>query len=182
MTDGASFRGLVGDTIVIAHTDGRPARRIPAAAGLSATSSDDRWTMAEEAGSGESQIVARTLDGSDRRVVIAGEGRFAMAAWAAGGHEFVIADSRRIRASGIGGQAKQGFWAVSYDAASRDHPFGDPRYIFSANVADFPGRNYAVATGGNRFVFKQHLDAPSPREVRIVTEWHQRLAPEARPR
>ena len=61
-----------------------------------------------------------------------------------------------------------------------DSPFGEPRRLFSAAVSDFPGRNYAVGQGRNRFVFKQRSPEPPLREVRLFGNWHARLAAVAR--
>jgi hypothetical protein len=125
--------------------------------------------------------VARALDGSGRRIVIAGEGRYAMVGWAAGGHEFIVADAQRMRERGNEGAIRQGFWAISYNPTNSNEPFGEPRLLFSAITADFPGRNYASGMGGNRFVFKQHAVTQPPREVRVIGDWHQRLQAGARP-
>jgi hypothetical protein len=97
-----------------------------------------------------------------------------------GGHEFIMADAQPVRSSGALGQTVQGFYSVSYDPAKPD-PFGPPRPLFRAVVADFPGRNYAVGMAGNRFVFKQHIATPPPREIRVMRNWHQRLVQGARP-
>jgi hypothetical protein len=173
MADGASYRGWLGDTLVIEHTNGSPPARVVGKPGLGATSPDDRWYVSEEPQANESAIVARSLDGSGRRIVIAGGGRFAMVAWAAGGHEFVVADAQRMR-TGVNVREVQGFHAVSYDPSKPD-PFGAPRLLFAAAAADFPGRNYTVGMGGNRFVFKQFVATSLPREVRVMTQWHAAL-------
>ena len=174
MADGVSYRGWLGDTIVVVHTDGSSALRVVASVAAGATSPDDRWFVSEEPQGTSSAIVARSLDGKGRRLVIAGERRYAMVAWAAGGHDFIVADAQRVRTSVNAGETVQGFWAVSYDPAKPD-PFGAPRPLFRATVADFPGRNYTVAMGGNRFVFKQHVATSPPREIRIITGWHAAL-------
>lgn len=137
--------------------------------------------MSEEAGATESAIVARSLDGSGRRLVIAGGSRYSMVGWATGGNEFVMADAGRKRTGSERGRVVQGFYAVRYDPSKPDQPFGEPRRLFSAEVADFPGRNYAVGMGGSRFVFTQRLAMTPLREVRLLSSWHQRLEPGARP-
>jgi serine/threonine-protein kinase len=176
LADGKGYRGWRGDTIVIVHADGSSPMRIVAKQALAATSADGRWSVAEEPQTTETAVVARSLDGGGRRIVLAGGGRFAMAVWAAGGHEFIVADAQRVRDRTNTDQTVQGFWAVSYDPSKPDHPFGEPHQLFRAVVADFPGRNYAVGMDGNRFVFKEHLITPPPREVRIITGWHAALA------
>jgi hypothetical protein len=176
LADSASYRGWIGDTMVVVHTDGRPGQRLVSQANASASvSADDRWLVSEESQGTESAIVGRALDGTGRRIVIAGEGRYSMAAWAAGGREFIVADAQRMRSRADQGRIVQGFHAISYDPSKPDQPFGEPRQLFAAPVADFPGRDYAVAMGGNRFVFKQHVATSPPREVRIIARWHAAL-------
>ena len=175
MADPAAYRAWIGDTLVIEYVDGRPARRIVGQFTVAASSPDDRWILSEETQNGTSSLVARALDGSGRRLVIAGGGRFGMAAWAAGGHEFIVADEERVRAGPDLGKQGQGFYAVSYDPANRERPFGGPRLLFVAVCEDFPGQNYGVGMGGDRFVFKQHLEAPPLREVRVIGDWPRRL-------
>jgi len=70
----------------------------------------------------------------------------------------------------------QGFWAIAYDPSRPDNPFAEPSPLFRAVVADFPGRNYSVGMGGNRFVFKQRITVSLPGEVRVITGWHAALA------
>ena len=148
---------------------------------LSAGTPDNHWLVGEEVGREESSIVALALDGSGRRIEIAGGGRFAMVAWAGGGHEMILCSSHLMRAAIGSPRPIQSFWTVSYDPANAEHPFGEPRHLFDSDVADFPGRNYAVASAGNLFLFKQQLQVPSPREVRVITDCHRRLASGARP-
>jgi serine/threonine-protein kinase len=174
MADSMSYRGWVGDTLVIAHTNASPSLRVVAQTSGGGVSSDDRWYVSEEPQPGTSAIVARSLDGTGRRIVLAGEGKFAMVAWAAGGHEFIMADAQRMRVGADAGQTVQGFYSVNYDPAKADL-FGAPHQLFRAMVADFPGRNYAVGMAGNRFVFKQHIATPPPREIRVMLDWHRRL-------
>jgi hypothetical protein len=77
-------------------------------------------------------------------------------------------------------ETQQTFYSVSYDSASAS-PFGSPQKLFTATVADFPGRNYSVGMDGNRFVFKHHVASPPLREVRVMTSWGSRLASGGRP-
>ena len=181
MSDGTSYRGFVGDTIVIVHAAGRPPQRIVVGFSTSAVTPDDRWLVAEDVRMEASSMVALALDGSGRRIEIAGGGRFAMAAWAAGGHELIVCGTHKVRSAMGSPRPIQSFWSVSYDPANSEHPFGEPRQLFDADAADFPGRDYAVAMAGNRFLFKQPLQVPPPREVRVVAQWHQRLLAGARP-
>ncbi len=175
MADTTSYRAWLDSEMVIVHTDRRPVERVLGQIPVGGGTPDDRWLMSEEADATASAIVARSLDGRGRRLVIAGDSRFSMVGWAAGGHEFILADAIRWRARAGPGKVLQGFYAVRYDPSNPDHPFGEPRLLFIAEVADFPGRNYAVGMGGNRFVFKQRLAAPPLREVRLLSNWHQRL-------
>jgi Tol biopolymer transport system component len=172
-SDSSSYWGWIGDTLVIVRTDGSPPHKIPSHTGVGAASSDDRWFLSEEFQPGATAIVARSLDGTGRRIVIASGGQFSMVGWVPGGHEFIMADAQTMRVRDAG-QTVQGFFAANYDASSSD-PIGAPRLLFRANVADFPGRNYGVGMGGNRFVFKQQVASPPPREIRMMSNWHQRL-------
>jgi hypothetical protein len=114
--------------------------------------------------------MAYALDGSQRRVTIA-PSDYSMAARA--GSEIIVAQVR-LGVEGAAGGTGQTFYAVSYDPTKPD-PFGSPTRLFSAPVADFPGRNYAVGMAGNRFVLKQHVATAPLREIRVVTAWHDRL-------
>ena len=171
--DSATYTGWSGDTLIVMHTDGRPEQRIAARTVLNALSADNRWSVAEEGPANESAIVARALDGSGRRFVIATGGRFGMAT-PSGGREIIVGDAERAR-SGAAARNVQGFYAISYDPANPDQPFGEPRLLFAAPVADFPGRNFTVGMSGNRFVFKQHVSAAPLREIRVMGDWHARL-------
>ncbi len=175
MNDGTSYRGLFRDTLTIVHGAGRPPQRIDATHLLTAVTPDDRWLVSEEVGNEQTSMVALAIDGSGRRIEIAGGGRFVMATWASGGHDVIMESAELARTSSGPPRFVQSFWAVRYDPANADHPFGDPQHLFDADAADFPGRSYAAAMGGNRFLFKQQLQSPPPREVRIVTSWHRRL-------
>jgi serine/threonine-protein kinase len=189
MADTASYRAWLDNRGVIIHTDGRPMEQHFGHNTLDGNTPDDRWLVSEEVGASETAIVARSLDGRGRRLVIAGGSRFSQTAWATGGEEFIVVDvgnesvktaEDRDRSDPSRGRVVQGFYAVRYDPANPDSPFGEPRWLFSAPVADFPGRNYAVGLGGNRFVFKQRSAEPPLREVRLVGNWHARLAVVAR--
>ncbi len=181
MADTTSYRAWLDNGMVIVHTDRRPMERVLNQIPVGGNTPDDRWLMSEEVDATESAIVARSLDGSGRRLVIAGDSRFSMVGWATGGNEFIMADVNRWRNDTGPGKLMQGFWAVRYNPSTPDRPFGEPRLLFTAEVADFPGRNYAVGMAGNRFVFKQRLAAPPLREVRLLGNWHQRLESGARP-
>jgi hypothetical protein len=181
MTDSASYRGFVNGALTIEHLDGRSPLQLSARGGVGATTSDDRWYVSEETQGSTSAIIARALDGSGRRIVLAGEGRYSMAGWAAGGREFIVADNQRVGGRGKEETIAQRFWAIGYDASKPNAPFGEPHQLFSAVAADFPGRNYAAGMGGNRFVFKQHLFTPPPREMRVMGDWHRRLQADTRP-
>jgi len=189
MADTASYRAWLDNKVVIVHTDGRPMEQLTGQNQVGGNSPDDRWLVSEEIGASETAIVARSLDGRGRRLVIAGGSRFSQAAWGAGGEEFIVVDvgnefvktaEDRDRSDPSRGRVVQGFYAVRYDPARPDSPFGEPRRLFSAAVSDFPGRNYAVGQGGNRFVFKQRSVEPPLREVRLFGNWHARLAAVAR--
>ncbi len=185
LADTASYRAWLDDKLVILHTDGRPMEPFIGQNTLGGYTPDEQWRVSEEVGASETAIVARSLDGRGRRLVIAGGSRFSQAAWATGGEEFIVVDVRnafvktagdRDRSDLARGRVVQGFYAVRYDPANADSPFGEPQWLFSAAVADFPGRNYAVALGGNRFVFKQRSTEPPLREVRLLGNWDTRIA------
>ena len=136
---------------------------------------DGRWIVAQDTrGDAGGAIVAYALDGSQRRVVIA-PAEYSMATRAGGASEIIVGQVR-LGAEGGAGGTDQTFYSISYDP-SKPEPFGSPTRLFSAAVADFPGRNYAVGMGGNRFVFKQHVATAPLREIRVLTAWHDRLTP-----
>ncbi len=181
LADGTSYRGFIRDTIVIVNEAGGPAQRLATGVPLSAATPDNRWLIGEDTHHEPSSIVALALDASGRRIEIAGGGRFSMVAWASGGHELITCSSHLVRAAIGAPHPIQSFWAVSYDASNTGTPFGEPRHLFDVDAADFPGRNYAVAAAGNLFLFKQQLQVPPLREVRIVSNWHQRLTAGVQP-
>src|SRR5207237_2452314 len=89
-----------------------------------------------------------------------------------GTNELIMADGTRAALSDISNDpGMQAFWSLPYTPSSTE-PFGTPKRLFAAPVADFPGRNYAVDAAARHFVFKQHLAAPSPREIRLIQRWH----------
>jgi hypothetical protein len=181
MSDSSSFAGWRSDTMVVVHTDGRAEQRTQSNSGLNAISFDDRWTVEEEGTGVSSVMVARALDGTGRRVVIATGGRFSQAGSAPGVREFIILDLQKMPSVSQPGRTVQRFFSVSYDPTNQAQPFGEPRLLFSAEVADFVGRNYSVGMGGNRFVFKQHISSAPLREVRVIGDWHRRVQSDAKP-
>jgi hypothetical protein len=177
LLDSERYLSYAHDTAVVARFDGKgQSIRVAApGAGSPAVSPDGRWLVNEEQAGSESGMVAHALDGSQRRVVIGSSSRFSMPYWEVGSTELILAAQK----ANDGGQADAGmtqqeFWAVSY-TPSAAQPFGEPRFLFRANVADFPGRSYSVGGGGSVFVFKQHIAARPLREVRLLVNWHQRL-------
>ncbi len=181
MSDSSSYTGTRADTLVVVHTDGRPEQRIVTNALLNAISPDDRWTVEEEGTGTTSAIVARALDGTGRRVVIATGGRFSQVGPVPGAREIIVVDEQKAPSVADPGRTLQGFYTIPYDPVNRDQPFGEPRHLFTAAVADFPGRNYTAGMAGNRFVFKQHIPTAALREVRVIGDWHRRLQSESRP-
>jgi serine/threonine-protein kinase len=147
---------------------------IPAEA-IYAVTDDGRWAIEHGGMSADGAMVALALDGSGRRVVLAPM-PYSMPTQAAGGTELIAAMVGTGNAVAGRAQTLQTFYSITYDAASSD-PFGTPRKLFTTTVADFPGRNYAVGMGGNRFVFKQPVASPPLREVRVLTSWTSHLAP-----
>jgi eukaryotic-like serine/threonine-protein kinase len=134
---------------------------------------DGRWLIEhEEAGAGGA-VLALALDGSGRRIVLAPVD-YGMPVSVAGGTGLtaaVVDIGRTVDGRAV---SRQTFYSFSYDAASAT-PFGSPQKLFTATVSDFPGPNYAVGMGGNRFVFKEHVPAPPLREVRVMTSWASHL-------
>jgi Tol biopolymer transport system component len=181
MADSSSYSGYRGDTLVIAHTDGRAQQHILGKGSLNAISMDDRWTVAEEGTGATSVVVARALDGTGRRIVIATGGRFSQVGPVVGGRDFIVVDEQHAPSESEPGRTLQRFYSIAYDPTNHDQPFGEPHLLFTAPVADFPGRDYAVAMGGNRFVFKQHIASPPMREVRVIGDWHRRTQTDERP-
>ncbi len=136
---------------------------------------DGRWVIGRVNGFN----VAYALDGSQRRVVLAPT-EYSMSMRVPGRNEIILAKVVLMRSAGGEGVTRQTFYSVSYDAEKAE-PFGKLQPLFTATIADFPGRNYSAAMGGDRFVFKQHIVTPPLREVRVVTGWHDRLQPEEKP-
>jgi serine/threonine-protein kinase len=177
LADGKRYYSVGGDTSFIGWLDGsKPELKlVTSSIGTVAFSPDGDWMITEEAGAGGSVLVARALDGSSRRIVVSNEHIFSMVSWEVGAREAIVAAlAPRTATSGATGGDLQGFWSVSYDPTSKEL-FGTPRLIFRAQVADFPGRNYSVGQDGKVFVFKQHISSAPPREVRVLTNWHQRI-------
>lgn len=181
LADSSSFAGSRSDTLVIVHTDGRAEQRISSKGALNTITSDERWTVAEEGTGTSSSIVARALDGTGRRVVIATGGRFSQVGPVPGARELMVVDEQKAPSVAEPGRTLQEFYSIPYDPEKREQPFGEPRLLFAAAVADFPGRDYTVGLGGNRFVFKQHIGTTPMREVRLIENWHRRLKAEERP-
>ena len=180
MSDSSSYYGWRGDTMVVVHLDGRAEQRVIANASLNAVTPDDRWSVAEEGTGTTSSIVARALDGSGRRVVIATTGRFSQVGPVGGAPELMVIDELKDPSVAEPGRTLQRFYAIGYDAANRNQPFGQPRLLFTAPAADFPGRNYTAGMAGNRIVFKQHIPTTPLREVRVIGDWRRTQA-EVRP-
>jgi len=114
-------------------------------------------------------------------VVIATGGRFSQVGPVPGGRELIVADEQKAPSVAEPGRTLQEFYSIGYDPQNRDQPFAEPRLLFTAAVADYPGRNYTAGMGGNRFVFKQHIATMPMREVRVIGDWHRRLRADARP-
>ena len=181
LSDSSSYAGWRADTMVMVHTDGRAEQRIVTNGSLNAITTDDRWTVAEEGTGASSSIVARALDGTGRRLVIATGGRFSQVGPVPGARELMVADEQKAPSIAEPGRTLQEFYSIGYDPQRHDQPFGEPRLLFTAAVADFPGRDYTVGMGGNRFVFKQHIATTPMREVRLIADWHRRVRAEERP-
>jgi Tol biopolymer transport system component len=176
LPDGKSYFVNRGDTVVVQRNDGSgEVTRVVTVQGSSgAVTADGRWELMQETVGGSTAVVARALDGSGRRLVIPRSEKLGMV-WAAHGtNEFIMGgdppDSRNASANG----ATQTFWSLRYDPAATD-PFSTPTLLFASRVADFPGRNYSVDRSARSFVFKQHLTAPPPHEIRVIQQWHAAL-------
>ena len=181
MSDSSTYSGWQADTLVVVHTDGRAQSRMVTRSALNAITADDRWTVGEEGTGRTSVVVARALDGSGRRIAIATGGRFSQVGPVAGARELMVVDDQRhAPVASEPGRTLQGFYSIGYDPANHDQPFAQPRLLFQTPVADFPGRDYTVAMGGNRFVFKQHITTAPLREVRVIGDWHRQLQAEAK--
>ena len=174
LPDGERYQGFVGDTTIIARLDGtgQTFRMLRTNAGTGAVTRDGHWIIAQEQIGTGLALVARALNGSGRRQVVALGDQYSMTGAVPGTDEVIVADGDN------GTESKQGFWSIRYDAAQPE-PFSAPRLLFRATVADFPGRNYAVGKAGQLFVFKQHVTSAMPREVRLLQHWHTLLT--ARP-
>jgi tRNA A-37 threonylcarbamoyl transferase component Bud32/Tol biopolymer transport system component len=176
LSDSGAYLALFGDSVRVL----RGGQRIGSAVAGSpwtiyTPTGDGRWLIQTHL-SGEGSVEALAIDGSARRVVIASQ-EFNSFTTVAGGTGLIgVTDVARS----VDGRAEteETFYSMSYDPSSTS-PFGSPRKLFSATVADFPGRNYTVGMGGNRFVFKRHVASPPLREVRVMTSWSAMLRPGA---
>ncbi len=138
-----------------------------------AVTADGRWVVERGQSSVGGAVQALALNGSGRRVVIAPL-NYGMPSTVAGGTGLIAAVVEIGHAVNGRAETQQTFYSVSYDSASGS-PFGSPQKLFTAAVADFPGRNYSVGMDGNRFVFKHHVESPPLREVRVMTSWISRI-------
>jgi len=177
LPDGQRFLSFAGDTMFVQTIAGKvPAVPVGVRSGsYGAVTDDSRWIVQQELVGRNAALVARTLDNTARRLVVSNNPDFAMA-WSTPGANEILVGSNAL--SNSASQTKiadeQTFWSIPYTPGS-DSPFGAPRRIFSASVADFPGRNYGVGLKGQRFVFKQHIASQPPREIRLVQNWHAAL-------
>jgi serine/threonine-protein kinase len=174
--DSMSYFGWRGqDTLVVVHMNGRPPIRVVGPDNSqSAAMIDDSWLVADQhLSGGRVAAVAHALDGSGRRIVLSS--RFgSMLTGEPRGHEIIGADYGPASITPSG--RRQTFFSIRYDSTRQGNPFEARRDLFTAAVADFPGRNYAVGMNGNRFIFKQHLPPTPLREIRIMSDWNARLA------
>jgi tRNA A-37 threonylcarbamoyl transferase component Bud32/Tol biopolymer transport system component len=176
LSDSGTYLAASGDSVWVI----RGGRRIGSAvAGLPRAiytpTGDGRWLIQPHLGA-EGVVEALALDGSARRVVIAPEAFVSFTTVAGGmGLTAVTAVARSVDGRA---ETEETFYSMSYDPSSTS-PFGSLQKLFSATVADFPGRNYTVGMGGNRFVFKRHVASPPLREVRVMTSWSAMLSPGA---
>jgi serine/threonine-protein kinase len=178
LADSGSYVVRVKDSVSVLRGGQRMGRAlaIPADA-VYAVTDDGQWVIEHGEMSADGAMVALALDGSGRRIVLAPMA-YSMPTQAAGGTELIAAMVGTGNAVSGRAQTLQTFYSMRYDAASSD-PFEPARKLFTTTVADFPGRNYAVGMGGNRFVFKQPVASPPLREVRVLTSWTSHLAPTA---
>ena len=137
-------------------------------------SADGRWVLMQESVGASSAVVARALDGSGRRFIIPRSEKLGMVLAAVGTNEFIMGGDPPDSLSASSDAANQTFWSLRYVPTAAE-PFGTPTLLFAARVADFPGRNYAVDRNARTFVFKQHVTAPSPHEIRLIQQWHAAL-------
>ena len=175
LPDGQSYFVNRGDTVVAQRSDGSGeiVRVVTVQGSSGGVTADGRWELMQEFVGGSPAVVARALDGSGRRLVIPRTERLGMV-WAAHGtNEFIMGGDPPNSPEANG--ANQTFWSLRYDPAAAAEPFSAPTLLFASRVADFPGRNYAMDRNARSFVFKQHLTAPAPREIRVIQQWHAAL-------
>ena len=179
LADTGAYLSLLHDSAAVVRSGRIAGSKIATSnSQLYTATGDGRWIVAPDMrGDNGGAVMAYALDGSQRRVTLAPAG-YSMATRAGGGSEIIVAEVGLGGAGGAGGTA-QTFYSIGYDS-SKLEPFGRATRLFSASVADFPGRNYGAGMGGNRFVFKQHVATAPLREIRVLTAWHDRLAPARR--
>jgi eukaryotic-like serine/threonine-protein kinase len=176
LSDSGAYLVTSGDSVHVIRGGRRIGSAVAGSPWLIYTlTGDGRWLIQTHL-SGEGSVEALALDGSARRIVIAPQ-EFSSFTTVAGGTG-LIANTDVTRSVDGRAETEETFYAMSYDPSSAS-PFGSPRKLFSATVADFPGRNYTVGMGGNRFVFKRHVASPPLREVRVMTSWSAMLSPGA---
>ena len=174
LADSGSYLSWTNDSVSVTHGGQRIGRPVAMAAdAIYTVTGDGRWVIEHGQASANGAIEALALDGSGRRVVIA-PAAYSMPVQAIGGTDLIVAVVSIGHAVAGRAQTLQTFYTVRYNAASAN-PFGSPQPLFTAAVADFPGRNYAVGMKGNRFVFKQPVVSKPLREVRVLTSWTSRL-------
>jgi hypothetical protein len=138
-------------------------RSMPWAGGdMPVVTGDDRWLIMMESRGQRSEVTAKALDGSGRRVHLADVADMYQQEWPVGGSEVIM-----VREDG-------GVVSVPYHAGAAE-PFGAPVLLFRTQFSDFPGRNYSVGLAGQRFIFKRGVPEQPLHEIRFVQEWQATL-------
>ena len=110
------------------------------------------------------------LDDSKRQFVIDGQGKLNQQESSPGADEFYFTEDFSI----VDSLPSTTVYAVKYTAGATN-PFGPVQPLFRVNASDFPGRSYSVGVQGQRFIFRRSIADRPTRELRVLTDWHQRL-------
>jgi hypothetical protein len=178
LPDGKRSLTYAGDTLLVGKVGevGAPVSVGARNLAYGAVTDDSRWVVGQEAPGGRAAVVARALDGSGQRFVVSNNVDFSMVATTLGANEVIVGvNGYTFSEATAKASTLQTFWSFPYQPGASP-PFGEPRKLFSAEVADFPGRNYSVGMQGKRFVFKQHIASPPLREIRVLQNWHALLS------
>jgi hypothetical protein len=171
-TDLTTVAAAQGDTVVIFADGGKAERmRLVVPGGdIPALTGDGRWLVDAHNKGARTIMIASALDGSKRQFVIDGQGKLNQQESSSGGDEFYFTEDFSI----VDSLPSTTVYAVKYTAGATN-PFGPVQPLFRVHASDFPGRSYSIGMQGQRFIFRRSIADRPTRELRVLTDWHQRL-------